>query len=352
MWLAGNKRVSGLRHAKAVVILLVALGVVFVACPAAQAGYITDQLGAAGPGNFAIFALGGTNLGNTDATLNGPGQTTGNVGIASVGNIALSSSTAPAIIGNLYLGNSSTTGGSASPVSGQVSGSIFVNQDAFLGTGTSTGFWTGGTTTATGAVLDALNAAKTFAGVSATTGPVISSVTAGGNTTTTWDFSGTGNTVNVLKITDLIIDDHNKLVLNGAVGQQVILDISNTINLHGSDFGGKVSLSGGLTTTGVVYNLTSTTSGDNFTSSGGSSGGLPNDFLSGIVLDVAGGVHLAPGLVFGEIIGGGNEIALVSGSQVNGPQNAPPLPEPASLALWSVLGLAGLVYRTRWAQAL
>jgi hypothetical protein len=60
------------------------------------------------------LGLGGTAVSVTDTTMNGPGTTTGNVGIASSGNIALNSSTAPAILGNLYLGSTANTSGSAS----------------------------------------------------------------------------------------------------------------------------------------------------------------------------------------------------------------------------------------------
>jgi len=62
-------------------------------------------------------------------------------------------------------------------------------------------------------------------------------------------------------------------------------------------------------------------------------------------LDVAGGIHFSPGAVDGEIIGGGNEINLVSGSQVNGDNGGGtgvPLPSTA-LAGMVLLGGCALV---------
>jgi hypothetical protein len=327
--------------------ILAAAGTLLVS-PTARAGYITDQLGAAGPGNFAIFALGGTNLSSTAGTLNGPGQTTGNVGVASAGNIALNSSTPPAIIGNLYLGNTVTTSGSSSPVSGQVSGTIFTNQDGFLGTGSSTGFWTGGNTTATGAVSDALNAAKTFAGLSAN--QTVSNITS--NTTLTAGTLGPNNTWVVNVTGNINLGNNEVLTLSGAAGTQFILNVAGTITLNGGNnfSGGEIRLAGGLTAADVVINVTSTSSGDNVTTSGGSSpdpnnpgNTLPNASIQGILLDVAGGIGMAPGAVYGEIIGGGNEIRLVSGSEVQGAQGAQVsgVPEPSTLVL-ALTGVAGI----------
>lgn len=331
---------------------LVVAASILLTSPAARAGFVDTTLGAAGPGNFAIFTLGGTNLSNTDATLNGPGQTTGNVGIASAGNIALNSSTPPAIVGNLYLGNTSTTSGSASPLSSQVSGSIFTNQDSFLGTGSSTGFWTGGTTNATGAVAAALNAAKTFAAL--TPNSTIASV---GSGTTTLTSTATGTGTYVVDVTgNITLGNNDNLILSGAAGTQFVLNVAGNISLNGGNnfSGGDIKLAGGLTAADVVINVTSTSSGDNVTAAGGSSTAMPGDlgynpanptntlpnaYIQGILLDVAGGVGFSPGAVYGEIIGGGNEVRLVSGSQVNGVTPSPPaVPEPSTIAL----GLTGV----------
>jgi hypothetical protein len=320
------------------------LAIAALAAPQAHAGLITTELGAAGPVNFAIFSLGGTNLNLTDDTLNGPGQTTGNVGVASNGNIALNSSTPPAIIGDLYLGNTATTGGSASPLSGQVSGSIFTNQDAFLGTGsaqTPPGFWGGGTVTASGAVAQALTAAMFFNNLAADQTL--------GNITGTQTLTATHTGYYVVDIGNLNLGNGEHLTLSGPAGTQFVLNVGGNITLTGGN-GSGIDLLGALTVNDVVINVTSTSSGDNVTASGGSSpdpnhpgNTLPNAVINGILLDVAGGIGFSPGMVNGEIIGGGNEIRLVSGSQAQ----PPPVPEPATivgaLSCLIPLGLAGLL---------
>ena len=311
---------------------------------------IASELGAAGPSHYAIFALGGVNLNMTDATLNGPGQTMGNVGIASSGNIALNSSTPPAIIGNLYLGNSSTTNGSAGNLAAQVSGTIFTNQDAVLGTGsvpTPPGFWGGGTVTASGAVAQALNAAKFFN--SLTPDLTLSSITSTTTLTTTSSTHTSG--YYVVNVTGNINLGNNQILNlvqgSGVSGVQFVLNVAGNISLNGGNnfSGGEIRVSG-LNNTDVVINVTSTSSGDNVTASGGSSpdpshpgNTLPNAYIQGILLDVAGGIGFSPGMVFGEIIGGGNEIRLVSGSQVNGSSSqTPTAPEPSSMAMVLVIG--------------
>lgn len=343
----------------AIAVTLMVLSLAVLSASQARAGYVTDTLGAAGPGNFAIFSLGGSNLSTTNDTLNGPGQTTGNVGVASSGSIALNSSSPPAIIGNLFLGNTANTNGSAGNLSAQVSGTIFTNQDAFLGTGSvqSPGFWSGGTVTASGAVADALNAAKTFANLAPN--KTLGDIT--GNTTITSTATGTGTfVVDVGSINEN--GSGKNLTLSGAAGTQFVLNVSGTITLNGGNnfSGGDILLAGGLTPNDVVINLTSTSTGDNVSAAGGSSpdpnhpgNTLPNAQINGILLDVTGGVGFSPGLVNGEIIGGGNEIRLVSGSQVNGaggdtgPDIATPAPPSVVLLGLGGLGLMVILSRSR-----
>ena len=320
---------------------------------------IASTLGAAGPSNFAIFSLGGTNLNMTNDTLNGPGQTTGNVGVASNGSIALNSSSPPAIIGNLLLGNTATTAGSANPVSGQVSGSILTNQDNVLGTGsaqTPPGFWAGGTVTASHAVADALNAAMTFNNMPADQ--------IFGNITSSTTITATHTGINVIDINGNIqLGNSDVLTLAAVPGAQYVLNVNGNITLNGGNnfSGGEIRYAGVASlasTTDVLINVTSTSSGDNVTASGGSSpdpshpgNTLPNAYIQGILLDVAGGIGFSPGMVLGEIIGGGNEIRLVSGSQVNGaPSQTPSAPEPSSMAMVLVIGglsISGYAWRRR-----
>jgi hypothetical protein len=317
------------------------LALAALAAPQAHAGLIVNQLGSAGPGNFAIFGLGGTNVavGSTDVVFTGPGQTTGNVGVASSGSFNSSSSTVPGILGDVYLGNTATftqSGGN------QVSGTVFTNQDAFLGTGNSTGFWTGGSTTSSGAVANALTAAMFFHNLSADQTL--------GNITSPQILTATHPGYYVVDVGNINLGNGEHLTLSGLAGTQFVLNVGGNISLTGGN-GSGIDLAGGLKVNDVVINVTSTSSGHNVTASGGSSpdpnhpgNTLPNAVINGILLDVAGGIAFSPGMVNGEIIGGGNEIRLVSGSQAN---NIASVPEPSTIvgALSGLipLGVAGLL---------
>src|SRR5205823_160488 len=146
-----------------------------------------------------------------------------------------------------------------------VRGSVFYNQDAFLGMGSSTS-----PATATGAVRDAVAAANTFNALADTF------TVAGGSITgsKTLDLSGSGQTVNVTHLTNLQLSNGDDLFLKGLAGQQVVIDVSGTFKLNADAAGGKILLQGGLTADDVVFNITGT--GADVATSGGSSGGLPN----------------------------------------------------------------------------
>jgi len=323
---------------------------------------IQSTLGTSGPGNFAILGLGGVNVTDTDLTLNGPGQTLGNVGVASTGNIALNSSTPPAIIGNLFLGNTATTSGSAGgcnpPGAGcnQISGTTFFNQDVFLN----------------GAVADALAANALF---NSNAGMFTVDQTISGNITSSQTLQcAAGDTVCVILVTGNVqLGNNDILTLNGTTaGESFILEVAGNITLNGGNnfSGGQIRLGGTLDSSDdAVIKAQKVSTGDNVTASGGSSnpcsaasqgnlgttlgavlcpGGidtgntLPNAFIQGILLDTQGGVGFSPGMVIGEIIGGGNEIRLVSGSQViNNVQATTGVPAPATVLLLGG-GLVGI----------
>jgi hypothetical protein len=293
------------------------LGVLFVGgVSPVRADFISSNLGSAGPSNFALLTLSGT----TDIALNGPGTTFGNVGISSPGNLQLNSTNnAPvsntAIVGNLYLGNTATVNNPA-----QVSGSIFTNQNAFLAQ----------------ANTDAINASKAFAALPSTAG---TPTAINGNTT----ING-GPGITVANVSGINLGNGQTLTLNGPAGSQFIINSPNMVLNSG-----KINLTGGVTPNDVVFNLTGT--GNNLQTSGG----LNNEsVINGIVLDPKGGVAMAPGLINGELIAGGQSVHLVSGASVTTPPT-PSVPEPASLLL-AVVGGFGLTVvarrRARRARAL
>lgn len=302
----------------------------------ARADTIVSDLGVAGPNNYAILGL---NSGVT-ITLNGPGQTVGNVG--GFGDVALNSSTPPAITGNLFLGTAGTTAGSAGNLSAQVSGSIIQTAAS--------------NTQLVNAAAAATSAANTFKTMAA-------DQTISTSITSTTTLTATHSGFYVVNLNgNITLGNTDKLILSEAAGvnAQFVLNVNGNITLNGGNnfSGGDIVLGGGLTLNNVLINVTSTTGGDNVTSSGGSSpdpahpgNTLPNAYIQGILLDVGGGIHLSPGQVYGEIIGGGNEINLVSGSQVNS-QTAAPLPSTAlsGTALLGVVG-AGLTLRRRRSMA-
>ena len=278
------------------------LAVVLGSSVALRADYIGSTLGTAGPGNYAVLTLSGA----TDIALNGPGTTYGNVGITT-GTLSLDGSAGPSINGNVFLGNNATV---THPQ--LVTGNIFTNQNLSQ------------------ANTDARNAATAFSGLASTAGMPTSV-----NGTTTIN-GGPG--VNVANLSGINLGNGQTLTLNGPAGSQFVINSPNMVLNSG-----KIALTGGLTPNDVVFNLTGT--GNNLQTSGG----LNNEsVINGIVLDANGSVAMAPGLINGELIAGGQSVHLVSGASVNGSPPAPSVPEPSSAVLLVLggLGMAGLVRRS------
>ena len=283
---------------------LVVVAFILANCLQANADYISDNLGTAGPSNFAVLTL----TGATDIALNGPGTTMGNVGISSGGGLKLDSSNgnpSVAIIGNLYLGNTATVTHPA-----QVQGNIYTNQNAFLAQPN----------------IDARNASTAFAALTATAGtPNLIN----GNTT----ING-GPGVTVANVSDINLGNGQSLTLNGPAGSQFIIN-SPKMTLNS----GKINLTGGVTPNDVVFNLTG--------SGLQTSGGLNNEsVINGIVLDPNGDVGMAPGQINGELIAGGNSVHLVSANVNTPPVTSVPGPESMILALLGGLGMPVLAWRT------
>jgi len=275
-----------------------------------NADTVVGDLGAAGPVNYAILVGPKT----TDFALNGPGTTNGNVGFDGSSQIQLNASNnAPvpnvAINGNLYLTTSASVNNNA-----QISGSVISNASS---TATLNSGWSA-----------AVTASATFAGLTAN--QTLSAI----NGPMTINATGA---MNVIDIGSLNLGNGQTLTLNGSASQQFVINDSGNFTLNS----GLIIETGGLTADDVVFNLTS--SGNNLSTSGG----LNNEsVINGIVLDVNGGVAMAPGLINGELIAGGQTVHLVSGASINQvipPPTAAPEIDPTSAASGLTLLMGGLV---------
>lgn len=260
--------------------------------PAAFAGGVS--LGTAGPTNYTILSLGGQasnsdGITKTDVTLNNQTSVQGNVGVAATGNI---STTGNAFIsGTLFLNTSGSW--SHSGTSGASSFSQSPATDAKLNQ----------------SVQDALNASQQAA-AQPSTQPSITSITLGDHGTET--IHGTGQ--DVLNLTTFDLGNNSVLTLDAPAGSSFVLNISGNFTNQG-----RVILTGGLSSNDVLYNVTGTGQAIQF------SGGGNSAQLNGILLSPFRDIQLAPGLVVGEIIGGGNILTLTSGADA--------VPEPSTFAL-------------------
>jgi choice-of-anchor A domain-containing protein len=280
--------------------VVLALSLVFSSSLAARADYISQTLGSAGPSNYAVLSIGGG-----DVHMNGPGTTTGNVGITSAGTLHLDSSNGNppvAVVGNVYLGDTASITHPS-----QVNGSIFTNQNAKLNQATN----------------DARTASNTFANLSPT------QTVPGGAVTGNTIINGTSG-MNVVDLKGINLN-HATLTLNGPAGSQFIINDSGGFVLNGS----QIKLTGGVTANDVVINVPHLST---LHASGGSSQGVPNSQINGIVLAPWSNVGFAPVQINGELIAGGKNIQLVSGSRVNSPPTNV-VPAPPSLVLFGLGGL-------------
>jgi hypothetical protein len=260
-----------------------------------RASLVFNDLGSAGPGNFAILVGPGT----TDFALNGPGTTFGNVGYDGHATVQLNASNnAPmsnvAIAGNLFLATGATVNNSS-----QVGGTIATVSSALDND------WSA-----------ALMASADFSAMAATQS------VPGGAINGTSTISSTGGT-NVIVLNSVNLGNGQTLTLHGSATDQFIINVSGNFVLNS----GKILLTGGLTPDDVVFNITS--SGNAVSTSGG----LGNEsIINGIVLAPNSGIAMAPGLIIGELIAGGATVHLVSGASVD-TSPAAAVPEPSTDAL-------------------
>ncbi len=251
-------------------------------CPAGNTtanSTLINQLGAAGPGNFAVLSLGGVGaLVNINmATI------VGNVGVPNPG--AIKESAPSSVIGDLILGSSVKV----TNVLGQ-HGSIVVN-DGLLAQ----------------AVQDA-NTAQAFFASLPPTAAVQAQFPANGQITGNLTVTGTPG-LNVVNVSNFLLNNGSgTLTLTGPPGTAFVINDSGNFNLHT----GHINVGGGVAPLDVVYNITN-----------------PKATVTTMVPTSAVGILLAPdnainsmdsATFVGEIIGGFEKtILLMSGSHLTNP---------------------------------
>jgi hypothetical protein len=245
------------------------------------AGNVT--LGSAGPQFYTVLSLGGQgsntdNITHTNVTFNNQSNVQGNVGVPAVGNLSTSGNAF--INGTLFLNTAGSW--SQSGTSGAANFQQNAATDAQLNQ----------------AVQDALNASQQAAALPSTQ-PSITNINLGDHGMMT--INGTGQ--DVINLTNFVLGNQATLTLNAPAGDSFIFNISGNFSDQGL-----VLLTGGITPDDVLFNVTGTGSAVQF------SGGGNQAQLNGILLAPFRDIQLAPGLVTGEIIGGGNILTLTSGA--------------------------------------
>jgi hypothetical protein len=268
-----------------------------------QAQALPVDLGAAGPGNWAILEIGGASVGlDTDnlsfAAAPPYGGVNGNIGGGNISHITSSAGNFP-INGAVYLGDQSTADAATAA---NATGGIIQNAAAQV--------------LLAQAHDDAVAASIAAAALASSGGGVgVSSISAGGTLSP-----------GVYNLSSLQLP--NGAVLNLAAGGSYVFNISGTLKLDHA----QILTASGLSEADVLFNVMGT-QGVAF------SGGIATQsVLHGIILSVNAPISLTPGLVVGEMISGEN-INIASGGSVQS-VTPPAVPDAgSSLALLSI-GLA------------
>jgi choice-of-anchor A domain-containing protein len=288
---------------------------VLAALPAAAVFVGSVDLGTAGPDNYTLLTVNTA----TKLTANNESAITGNVGL--LGGAAKFSTSGDAFVdGTFFVAGPTSIDPSRAAV-------VVTNADAQLEK----------------ARTDAFNAASFAAGLAPTitmglplTG-IPTSINGGfGHVTLT---GGVGT--NVLDLWDLMLSNNDVLTLDAPAGSAFILNISHDFKINGSTNGGRIELSGGLTPLDVLYNVKGAGSDVAFT--GGTTDNVPNAQIYGTILAPDRSVQLTSGIVFGEVVSGGQELTLTSGPDALAFTGGI-LPEVSAFApLCAVLSLASIV---------
>lgn len=260
---------------------------------------IADFLLSAGPNSWAVLGLGGTDpINNTKISMTGSSSVKGNltdgvanVGVPEAGNFSMSGSSI--IHGSLFLNTAGTLNLSGSS---SIQGGLRQNgaTDAVLNQ----------------AVVDALAASETVAGIPPTNHSITHiNITKPSQSMTLIGSSG----INVLNLTDLVITN-GTLTLSAPIDGLFIINITGKFSLSG---GSDILVGGGLSPLNVLYNIIG--AGEKVSISGGTTNGVPNMTINGIILAPQREISVNAGLVIGEVIGGGKQITITSGGQVNNP---------------------------------
>jgi hypothetical protein len=248
-------------------------------CHGANSSLI-NSLGQAGPSNFAVLSLGGSNaLVNINlATVNG------NVGVPNTGSFQES---APSVVtGDIIVGSQVSQSG-AKGAHGP-----FVVNDTLLGE----------------AVVDAVQAAMGFALLPATPS-VQAQFPSNGQISGPLTINLLPGVRNVVNLSNFELNNgSNTLTFNGPAGTSLVINDSGNFDMHT----GNIAVTGGMGPLDVVYNITN-----------------PFASVTTMVPTTGVGILLAPGNAItsmdsssftGEVIGGFNKsIVLMSGTKVTNP---------------------------------
>jgi choice-of-anchor A domain-containing protein len=267
-------------------LLVAALVLVGLASHRARAFSGGLNLGQAGPQNFAVLSLGSP----TDVSITGPSSEGGgvaNVGVPAGGGFSMSDGS---VGGAVYLNTAAKANVSGPSV---ISGGIVQNAatDAQLAQ----------------AVQDA-KAASAFWGAQPATISSPTSINLGGGSMTINGGPGT----NVLNLSMLVLNGSATVTLNAPAGSLFIINVTGKFALSGTSH---VFATGGISQFCVLYNILG--AGEQVAFSGGlGSGNIPRTSIDGILLAPQRDIALSPGLVNGEIIGGGKQINITSGGEI------------------------------------